>query len=111
MFGLAYGTSIVIGATSDRASDQNLFVPLAGPWMDLATRADCPGPCGADETVNRVLLATAGFFQAAGALQVAAGLLFPETRTVTRAAEVRPGVHFAPRVGKGMVGLSAYGAF
>jgi hypothetical protein len=111
MFGLAYGSSIVVGATSDRTEDQALFVPLAGPWIDLANRGDCAGPCGADETVNRVLLVSSGLFQAAGALQILGGFLFPETRTVTRTAEVPAGVHFAPKVGKGMLGISAYGSF
>jgi hypothetical protein len=111
MFGLAYGSSIVVGATSENTADQALFVPLAGPWIDLANRGDCNGPCGPDETVNRVLLVSSGLFQAAGALQILGGFLFPETRTVTRTADVPAGVHFAPKVGKGMVGLSAYGSF
>src|SRR5690349_2938568 len=60
MLGLSYGTSIVVGAASDRQSDQFLFVPLAGPWMDLAHRGDCGGFCGIGETTNRALLVANG---------------------------------------------------
>jgi hypothetical protein len=109
--GLSYGTSVVVGATSDRASDQFLFVPLAGPWMDLATR-DCRGaPCDLDEVGNRVLLVANGIVQAAGALEILAGFAMPVTRTVTRVAQVPKGVHVTPTAGPGAVGLAAYGAF
>jgi hypothetical protein len=111
LFGLTYGTSIIVGAQSDRTSDQYLFVPVVGPWMALATRDPCFEMCGPGEAVSRVLLVTDGLLQGVGVLQILGGFIFPETRTVTRLAEVPRGVHVAPSVGPRMVGLTAYGAF
>jgi hypothetical protein len=111
LFGLTYGTSIIVGAQSDRTSDQFLFVPLVGPWMDLATRESCYGLCSPGEAANRVLLVTSGLLQGAGVLQILGGFLFPEERTVTRIVGAERGVHVAPSVGPRMVGLTAYGAF
>ncbi|APR77800.1 Hypothetical protein A7982_03147 [Minicystis rosea] len=108
MFGLAYGGSIIVASVSDREGDQHLYVPVAGPWMDLMNRGDCRGPgCGVNETANKVLLVANGIFQSVGVLQIASGFLFPETRTITRAAKLR----VTPNVGKGMVGITASGSF
>lgn len=109
--GLSYGTSVVVGATSDRASDQFLFVPVAGPWMDLASRDCRSAPCDVNEGGNQVLLMASGIVQAAGVLEIAAGFLLPVTRTVTRVAGVPKGVHVTPTAGPSSVGLAAYGAF
>src|SRR5262249_9042189 len=111
MLGLTYGASIIVGAASDRQSDQFLYVPVAGPWMALANREPCYGPCRPGETFNQVLLVADGLLQGAGVLQILGGFLFPEVRTVTRVAEVPKGVHIAPQVGLHSVGISAYGAF
>jgi len=105
--GLSYGTSVVVGAISDRPADQFLFVPVAGPWLNLASR-DCRStPCGLGEAGNQVLLVTNGIVQAAGVLEIVAGFLLPETRTVTRVGQV----HVTPTGGPGSIGLSAHGAF
>lgn len=110
MMGLSYGGSLVVAATSDRPEDQKLYIPLAGPWMNLMSRTPCRvAECGVNETVNKVMLVTDGIFQGVGALQILGGFLFPETRTVTRAA--KPGVHFTPTGGIGSVGIQAYGSF
>jgi hypothetical protein len=109
MFGISYGTSVIVASASDRPSDAALYIPLAGPWLDLANRGDCHGVgCDANEAANRVLLVTSGLFQAAGVLQILGGFIFPETRRVTRVAE---GVHVTPSAGLGSVGIAAYGAF
>ena len=113
MFGIAYGSSVVAAASSNRAADQSLFVPLLGPWIDLARRDGCIGvdACGVNETANKVLLVAGGLFQAAGALQILGGFLFPETRIVVRQAKDERGLHLQPTAGYGSFGLSAYGAF
>ncbi len=107
MFGLSYGTSVLVGASSDREGDQHLFVPVAGPWMDLANRGPCPSTGCGNEVANKVLLVTSGLFQAAGVLQILGGFLFPETRTVTRTV----GVQIAPTAGPTGIGIAAHGVF
>jgi hypothetical protein len=107
MLGISYGSSVVVAAASGRAGDENLYIPVAGPWMDLTSRGACEPYCLGNETANKVMLVTDGVFQGVGMLQILGGFLFPETRTVTRAA----GVHVMPMGGKGTVGIAAYGAF
>jgi hypothetical protein len=106
-FALSYLPAVVVGATSGLDADRTLFVPLAGPWMDLTQRPRC-GPvvsCNAEDTA-KVLLITDGVFQAIGALTIVGGFLTTvhETRTV-RAADLRPKLH----VGAGSVGGKGYG--
>jgi hypothetical protein len=108
MFGLSYVPSVIIGAASGRAADQNLYIPVAGPWIDLANRdKECPGNHCIGDTANKVLLVTGGVFQGVGVMQVLGGFLFPTTRVVTRAASVQ----FRPTAGLHEVGISAQGSF
>ena len=107
MFGIPYTTSFVVAASSNRTSDRHLFLPLVGPWIDLASRGQCVGPSCDGETSNKVLLVFDGLLQSAGALQFMSGFLFPTTRIVTRTASVQ----VAPSGGRSGMGLTAYGRF
>jgi hypothetical protein len=113
-FALSYLPAVVVGATSGLDADRTLFVPLAGPWMDLTQRPHC-GPvvsCGAEGTA-KVLLITDGVFQAIGAISIVGGLLTTthETRTV-RAADAEPAIRISPAsVGSKGYGVVALGTF
>jgi hypothetical protein len=113
-FGVPYVSSVIVGAASTHPGDRNLFIPVAGPWIDLADRHCEPGTSCNNEGLYKGLLIADGIFQGLGALQIAGAFLFPETVTVTSAARSRPpkeGVHFAPSsVGSGY-GLAAVGLF
>ena len=108
MFGVSYIPSMIVAASSNQPGDTSLFVPVVGPWMDLAQRDNgCfYGRCEHD-TGNKVMLVMNGVFQGLGALQIAGGFLFPTTRTVTQVASV----HVLPSVSATQVGLTAVGAF
>ena len=85
--GLSYVPAIVVAAESERHGDKNLYVPVAGPWMDLASRGACaPNTKCTNETTNKVLLVIDGIFQGVGALDIIGAFLLPETRTVTTRA-------------------------
>jgi hypothetical protein len=113
-FALSYLPAVVVGATSDLDADRTLFVPLAGPWLDLTQRPKC-GPivsCNTEDT-DKVLLVTDGVFQAIGAISIVGGFLTTtrETRTV-RAADMRPTLRISPAsVGGKGYGLMALGSF
>jgi hypothetical protein len=116
VFGLAYVPSVVAGSTSSLPADRTLFVPLAGPWIDLTQRPGCaPATQCNGENTSKVLLVTDGIVQAAGALTVLGGLLTTghETTTVQQSADAATGVtvHFSPAsVGPGY-GMVAKGTF
>lgn len=121
--GVPYATSIVVAAQSDRPEDQKLYVPVAGPWLNLANRSDCGTgrnmPSCDNENTYKVLLVADGVLQGLGALEILGGLIFPETRTVAvaghrapEASSSSPTIHFSPaRVGQTGYGLSAAGTF
>lgn len=118
--GLSYGASAVVASTSPREEDRHLYVPVAGPWMNLARRS-CPGgeAACANENTYKVLLVADGIFQGLGALEILGGLLMPETRTVAAkndksppATAFSPTIHVTPaHVGYAGYGISAFGTF
>jgi hypothetical protein len=115
IFGLSYVPAVVAGSVSGLTADRALFVPLAGPWVDLAQRPNCPSAgCSNREITDKVLLVTDGVFQAIGALTIVGGLLTTahETRTVQRAASHGPTFHLTPAsMGAGGYGMAALGTF
>lgn len=111
-----YLASVIVAAESDHPGDHNLFIPVAGPWMDLADRHCEAGVECHNEGLYKGLLIANGIFQGLGALQIAGAFMFPETVTVTgtarRKTPIRTAtVRVAPTaVGSGY-GLAAVGAF
>lgn len=110
LLGATYASSLVVAAgTSDYDPDRKLYIPIAGPWMDLAERK---GECGRgnapscdNEDLYQVLLVADGIGQGIGALQILGGFVFPVHRTETVSASI------VPRLSPKMMGLSAVGTF
>ncbi len=116
----SYVPSVIVAVVNDNSYDKRLYIPIAGPWVDLASRPGCGGigqsSCGA-ETGYKALLIVAGAVQALGALAIAGGLAVPERR-ITPApakADTKPTVHLQPAevgvVGRSGYGLAAFGTF
>ena len=115
VFGISYGSAVIVASTSTHRGDSHLFVPIVGPWLDFADRGTC-GPLTNErcdnETTYKVLLAVDGVFQAIGVLSVVGGLLAPEGTTVVAKAPEKPKIQIAPaQYGKSGVGLAAVGTF
>ncbi len=112
-FAAAYVPSVIVASNSERTGDNKLYIPLVGPWMDLADRPGCGSGtinCGR-ENVNIAMLIVDGVAQAAGAAQLLAAFLAPEHHNVLQ-MRATAGVHVAPtQMGRGGVGLAAVGAF
>jgi hypothetical protein len=115
-FGLAYVPAVVIAGESSLPADHHLFVPVAGPWINIANRPRCgEGNIACDtETTNKVLLVVDGVFQGLGVLTTLAGFVTPErvvtTTPVTGKAQ-GPTIHFAPTPMGSGVGAAAFGSF
>jgi hypothetical protein len=120
ILGLSYVPAVIVAAESSRDGDKRLYIPVAGPWMDLAARSSCPPNLSCNnETGNKVLIVVDGVFQGIGALDIVGGFIFPEKRTVTVRESAR-GEHqlsppsfriFPARVSAGAYGLAAVGTF
>ena len=116
MFGLSYVPALVIGASSSQSADQNLYIPVAGPWLDLANRPSCGGrgPTCGSETTNKVLLGVDGIFQGAGAAMAVVGLLVPvhHAEVTTKAAKREgPTIRISPSTLGTGYGVTAVGTW
>lgn len=82
-FAGSYIPALVVSQVSPHEFDRPLAIPLAGPWIDLATR-DCDG-CDL-ETLNRVLLVGDGIMQSVGVAKIIGSLFIWERRVTTFAS-------------------------
>jgi hypothetical protein len=110
IFAVGYGASAVTAAVSDRDADKNLFIPVVGPWLDLADR-DCDrNPCHGNEDLNKAMIITSGVVQGAGVL-IGVGSLFIPEKVETKRVAVQPKLRFTPlSLGRG-AGFGAVGTF
>jgi hypothetical protein len=111
--GVPYVASIIVATQSDHPGDNNLYIPVAGPWMDLADRGGCDNlgqPSCKTETGYKVLLVVDGIIQGIGALDIVGAFLFPETRTARVAAD-SPRVFVSPYVAETGYGVAALARF
>jgi len=104
-----YVPTAVIGGTSVRDTDRNLFVPVVGPWLNLADR-QCEG-CP-DQTTTTMLLVGSGVLQGAGALLLISSFVLPQRVEVARIAAGPVRLQLSPTTyGRGGYGLGAFGEF
>jgi hypothetical protein len=114
--GVPYVGSVAVAATSGHPGDSNLWIPIVGPYIDVANRGGCPasGSC-AGETGNKALLVTDGVIQTIGAIEILGSFIFSDTVRTTAVVTTSSGasVTFAPaKVGPGNAyGLTAVGSF
>jgi hypothetical protein len=107
---LPYGASVITAAQSDLDSDNRLYIPVVGPWLDFADRPcrfGCAG--GGNDTAASILLIADGVAQGAGALIALASLAVPEQKT--EKIEAKPEVHVLPVSYAGGAGVGAVGTF
>jgi hypothetical protein len=83
---LGYGVASVIAISSTYDKDRLLFIPLAGPWIDLGVRP----PGTTDEVWARVGLIVDGIAQLAGAVLLVTGFVMRARMPKNVAALVTP---------------------
>jgi hypothetical protein len=121
LLAVSYLPAVSVAASSNLQVDQHLYVPIAGPWIDLSQRPTCSPPvnCAAEQT-NRALLETSGILQGVGAFLTLVGLLttsddpphHPAPKELNEAKLTSPKVQFAPtQFGAAGYGLAAFGKF
>jgi hypothetical protein len=107
----SYVPAMITAAASDRHEDNRLYIPVVGPWLDLANR-DCVSlPCP-NETMNTTLLIGGGILQGIGAVGVVTSLFIPEKRTRNWYLIGNDTMHVLPTsMGYGAAGITAGGKF
>jgi hypothetical protein len=111
-FGLAYSVSALVAATTDDEANDELYMPIVGPWRAIQERGDCPvaeADC-AHETTVKIRLGVLGVFQAIGAATFLYGLV--HERKVNRATVAGQEMDFVPvSMAGGGRGLAVTGSF
>jgi hypothetical protein len=111
LFAGSYATAAGVAYASSRPEDQkNLYIPIVGPWVDIAQRDCVARPC-TQQSLDTALLAVDGVVQGLGALGVLTSLFVPE-KTTRHWYLIGDAVQVAPtRVGILGYGLGASGKF
>jgi hypothetical protein len=124
-FVVGYAPGVVVGITSDHKGDDQLFIPVVGPWLDLGKR-DCSGAtvitnngprevasgenCGTSD-IERAALIASGVVQGAGVLQMLASLFVPARRVDVVVGSRQPKFSVTPTYFRGGAGAMASGRF
>ena len=93
----AYVPSFIVGATSDHDDDKWLYLPIAGPFIDLAARGcdndvqeNLPGSTCGTTAWERGALIASGVVQAAGAAMIVGSFFSANKRLVTTGEVDKP---------------------
>jgi hypothetical protein len=120
IFGGTYATSVIVGASSDKDVDKRLYIPVVGPWLDLAQRDCGVGACGQGEDWNQALLIGSGVLQGVGVTMAVAALFMKETDDAPNSAAAarakstaaaKPTVRLIPVTMRAGGGFGAVGTF
>ena len=110
LFVSAYGFSAMTASASPVAADEHLFIPVVGPWLDLAERPRCDNikthPACETEGANKAMLVASGLTQSLGVLLVLGGVLFPKL-TIVDGRQAK--VELLPEAGPTIAGLMTRG--
>jgi hypothetical protein len=110
----SYIPPVIVAATSERNGDEYLYIPIAGPWIDLGERGGCgPNPCG-EEAVYKTLLVATGIAHLVGTGFVLSSFIIPErddrARVAAAKASTKP-VIVPAQLGRSGAGFALVGRF
>jgi hypothetical protein len=112
VFAAPYVAGVVVAAQSNLEEDHRLYIPVAGPWLDLGQRPCSFGSdCSTGDNVASVLLIGSGVAQGLGVIMAVASFGIPETRTTQSLASKKAHVAVTPVSFKGGGGIGATGVF
>jgi hypothetical protein len=104
-----YGTTAAIVGANGEKPDRDLYIPVAGPWINVADRS-CTGDCG-DHKRDTVLIVGSGVLQGVGALMVISSFLIPEKVAKAQITAGPVKMQVAPTGNRGGGGIGAFGTF
>jgi hypothetical protein len=110
-FLVPYVSSVIAAAAVEGTSKTYLVIPLAGPWLTLATRNCAPiDPCNL-QALGGALLILDGALQALGAGTLLAAFFVPERERVPVGITVKDTTIAPTQIGASGYGLGATGRF
>jgi hypothetical protein len=111
----SYAPSLIVAVVNDNSYDERLYVPVVGPWLDLADRPGCGGIGQAScstEAAYKVLLVVVGSLQGLGVAATVVGLAAPQRIITPGPKAAALSLHVVPGlVGRDGYGMQALGTF
>ncbi len=101
-----YATTAVVAANSGSIGDHDLYLPVVGPWINLASRDSATTSTG-----DTVLILGSGILQGVGAGMMVASLFIPEKYATATIAAGPVKMNVSPTAGAGSGGVGAFGTF
>jgi hypothetical protein len=101
-----YATTAVIAANNGSIGDHDLYLPVVGPWINLASRDSSTTSTG-----DTILIVGSGVLQGVGAGMVIASLFIPEKYATATIAAGPVKMNVSPTAGAGSGGVGAFGTF
>jgi hypothetical protein len=98
-----YATTAALSAANGPVADKDLYIPVVGPWINLASR-DTDRP---DNTRDSLLIAGSGVLQGIGAALMVTSFFVPEKVPTARISAGNVKMQVAPALG----GVGAIGTF
>ena len=102
-----YATTAGIVASNGPDVDHDLYIPIAGPWINLADRSTDRE----NNTRDTVLIAGSGVLQGVGSLMVITSFFVPESVPAARISAGNVKMNVAPTASAGGGGVGAFGTF
>jgi hypothetical protein len=102
-----YATTAAISGVNGPVADRDLYLPVVGPWINLADRSSDRQ----NNTRDVVLIAGSGVLQGVGAVMLISSFFIPESIPVARISAGNVKMHVTPTAGMGAGGIGAVGTF
>jgi hypothetical protein len=103
VFVLSYIPAVLTAAVDKQTTSNNLYIPIAGPWMEIARDSPSGG--------NKALLSLSGIFQSLGTIGLVSSFFIPERRTKNWYLMGNRLFKITPTASRAGYGLSASGQF
>lgn len=108
LFVSTYVTTAALAGANGGIGDKDLYLPVVGPWINLADRN---GATRENNTRDTVLIAGSGVLQGVGAIMAVTSFFVPEKIPAARIQAGNVKMEVTPQAGAGMGGLGAIGTF
>ncbi len=108
LFVSTYATTAALAGANGGLGDKDLYIPIAGPWINIADRN---GANYENNTRDTVLIAGSGVLQGIGALMAVSSFFVPEKVPAARIQAGNVQMQIVPQAGAGAGGLGAVGVF
>lgn len=107
LFVSTYVTTAALAAANGPTADKDLFIPVVGPWINLADR----DTNREDNSRDTALIVGSGVLQGVGAAMLISSFFIPEKVPTARISAGNVKMNVTPTAGPGAGGIGAVGTF